>query len=114
MAEALGVPVDTCRSTRTSGEFYKGRVSFVVRGPSPTVTFNVSKKQTWQSSGVPFINGPDRRRLTVSETARLQDFPAGHPFQGPQTAKYRQIANAVPPRLAEAVGRAVMQAEAPL
>jgi DNA (cytosine-5)-methyltransferase 1 len=52
-----------------------------------------------------------RRRLTIAECARLQDFPAGHPWQGPKTAQYRQIGNAVPPKLAEVVGRAVMQAE---
>lgn len=51
------------------------------------------------------------RRVTVNECAALQDFPADYPWQGPQTAQYRQIGNAVPPRLAEVVGHAVMQAE---
>jgi DNA (cytosine-5)-methyltransferase 1 len=53
-----------------------------------------------------------RRRLTVAECAILQDFPPAHPWQGPQTAQYRQAGNAVPPRLAEVVGRRVMEAEA--
>jgi len=51
-----------------------------------------------------------RRRLTWQECAVLQDFPTGHPFAGPADAKYRQIGNAVPPRLAEVVGRAALAA----
>lgn len=49
-----------------------------------------------------------RRRLTVEECAILQDFPAGHPFHGTKTSQYRQVGNAVPPKLAEAVGRAII------
>lgn len=52
-----------------------------------------------------------RRRLTVEECATLQDFPPDHPFRGNQTSRYRQVGNAVPPKLAEVVGRAVLAAE---
>lgn len=52
-----------------------------------------------------------RRRLTVQECARLQDFPDEHPFQGTKTAQYRQVGNAVPPTLARFVGLAVVEAE---
>jgi len=109
MAEALGVPVDFCAKT---GGCYKGRPLLSISGPSPTVTGTIGNSSPWQAMNVPFVDGPERRRLTVAEAARLQDFPAGHPWQGPQTAQYRQIGNAVPPKLAEVVGRAVMQAEA--
>lgn len=51
-----------------------------------------------------------RRRLTVAECAVLQDFPPGHPFQGGAQAQYRQVGNAVPPRLAEVVGRSLVDA----
>lgn len=47
------------------------------------------------------------RRLTVEEAAILQTFPADTPFQGRQSSKFRQIGNAVPPRLGFAVANAV-------
>lgn len=52
-----------------------------------------------------------RSALTVTECAVLQGFPENHPFQGAtKSTRYRQVGNAVPPRLAEVVGRAVVEA----
>lgn len=56
------------------------------------------------------LTGGKRRRLTVAECATLQGFPERWPFQGTLEAQYRQVGNAVPPRLAEVVLRAVEQA----
>ncbi|NBR67970.1 MAG: hypothetical protein EBT79_12010 [Actinobacteria bacterium] len=53
------------------------------------------------------------RRVTVSECAVLQGFPVDHPFQGNKTQQYRQVGNAVPPPLAEALGRAILSVECP-
>jgi DNA (cytosine-5)-methyltransferase 1 len=47
------------------------------------------------------------RRITVEEAASLQSFPADVGWVGPQTARYRQIGNAVPPKLALAAARAI-------
>ena len=114
MAEALGVPSLCCIKTRRldkGDKGYPGRNDSPVVGPSPTVTTQTGSSSPWDTSGVGWINDGERRRLTVAEAARLQDFPAGHPWQGPESRHYMQIGNAVPPRLAEVVGRAVMQAE---
>ena len=48
------------------------------------------------------------RRITVTEAALLQTFPSGYQFAGSQSAQYRQIGNAVPPKLAEGVARIVV------
>lgn len=50
------------------------------------------------------------RRLTVDEAMLLQTFPKNYQFKGPQSSVFRQIGNAVPCRLAEAVGRLVSKA----
>jgi DNA (cytosine-5)-methyltransferase 1 len=55
-----------------------------------------------------------KRRINIGAFAELQGFPDGYPFQGPRNEHYRQVGNAVPPKLAEVVGRSVMQAEATL
>ncbi len=47
------------------------------------------------------------RRLTVEEAAAIQTFPRDVPWQGTQSARFRQIGNAVPPRLAYHVATAV-------
>jgi len=50
---------------------------------------------------------PGARRITVAEAAELQTFPKDTIFAGRRSSQYRQIGNAVPPLLAQAVGRAV-------
>jgi DNA (cytosine-5)-methyltransferase 1 len=63
------------------------------------------------ASGKPARIAPPRmRRITVEEAAVLQTFPPGWQFCGPRVAQYRQIGNAVPPVLAEAVARRVAAA----
>lgn len=50
------------------------------------------------------------RRITVEEAAALQTFPRDMGWSGPQSARYRQVGNAVPPMLAFHVATAVADA----
>ncbi|GAA1282181.1 hypothetical protein GCM10009590_02260 [Brachybacterium alimentarium] len=56
----------------------------------------------------PIARVPDRlRRITVEEAAAIQTFPKELDWQGPQSARYRQIGNAVPPVLGYHVANAL-------
>ncbi|EQD62120.1 DNA cytosine-5 -methyltransferase, partial [mine drainage metagenome] len=69
------------------------------------------EKPSWTLPAQPPQNaGPfhwDNRRLTPKEMMRLQSFPKGWWISGDYEDRVRQIGNATPPLLAEAVGRAV-------
>ncbi len=54
-----------------------------------------------------------KRRLTVRDCARLQGFPDAMEFGGTQTEQFRQVGNAVPPPLGEAIARAIRTAITP-
>lgn len=69
--------------------------------PSPTVP---------SSSRIYVRCAGEVRSLTAREHAILQNFPAEHPFCGTKVSIHRQIGNAVPPRLAEMAGRAILEA----
>lgn len=61
-----------------------------------------------QSGRPPLKRAPSRlRRITVQEATALQGFPSGWTFAGPRVAQYRQVGNAAPPNLAEAVALSV-------
>ena len=83
-----------------------GKVGFYRRlsysQPAPTVVTSPVQKATMMCH--PRMNRP----LSVHEYARLQQFPEDWKFIGTTAAKYRQIGNAVPIGLAEAIGRAVI------
>jgi DNA (cytosine-5)-methyltransferase 1 len=49
------------------------------------------------------------RTISVREAARLQSFPDGFRFNGTMNPAFRQIGNSVPPLLAAAIGREVVE-----
>lgn len=49
-------------------------------------------------------------KLTVTQAAIIQGFPADWEFQGRKTAAYRQVGNAFPPPVAQAVGESIISA----
>lgn len=71
---------------------------------SRTITAHIAKDGYW------YIHPRQNRTLTVREAARLQTFPDRIRFSGPPSAAFRQIGNAVPVRLGEQIGEAIMQA----
>ncbi|MEL5246858.1 MULTISPECIES: DNA (cytosine-5-)-methyltransferase [Serratia] len=70
--------------------------------PSLTLTCAPAQKQTER------CHPEETRPLTVREYARIQTFPDDWVFEGPISAKYKQIGNAVPVNLSFAVGKSVV------
>ena len=49
------------------------------------------------------------RRITTFESSLLQSFPENYIFVGSQCGKYKQIGNAVPPKLAQAISQQIVE-----
>lgn len=83
-----------------------GKVGFYRRlsyaQPSPTITTSPAQKATM------LCHPRQDRPLSIKEYARLQQFPDDWKFTGTISAQYRQIGNAVPVGLGEAIGRAII------
>jgi DNA (cytosine-5)-methyltransferase 1 len=89
--------------------------------PAPTVTTTEEKGTRAHAPDWDFNGGPDRasdalfaasgiRRIQVEEALILQGFPKDWPLQGNQHERYLQVGNAVPPPLAQALGRVLADA----
>ena len=75
----------------------------------PTVRANAGGMEP---GGFVWHSPTESRRVTVEEAARLQTFPDGYPWSGNKTERYRQVGDAVPPRLAAAVLHPILEAVA--
>ena len=89
----------------------------VLEKPAPTVCAMPNGKGCGQWSADQGLRekmekATGKRRLTVQECAKLQDFPDDYPWQTEtqtKTSLFCQVGNAVPPKLAEVVARAVIE-----
>ena len=115
-----GLLYDYCRCD--DSDFYE-----VLDSPAPTVLAGLKKgggggagrrgvmtasKRMRDKMDAAFEMLGERSGYSPAEAAAIQGFPPGYPFQG--TAEYLlfgQIGNAVPPKLAEVVARAVAEAD---
>lgn len=83
-----------------------GKVGFYRRlsydQPSPTLVTSPVQKASM------LCHPTQNRPLSVREYARIQQFPDDWKITGTTVAKYRQIGNAVPVGLAEALGKAII------
>ncbi len=69
--------------------------------PFPTITSRGDEK-----GGVVVLHHPNnQRRISPREAALIQSFPLDFEFIGSKTTAYRQISNAVPPKLAFALAK---------
>lgn len=59
--------------------------------------------------GYMYIHPTENRTLSVREAARIQSFPDDFEFVGNQQDTYVQVGNAVPPQLAKAMGKSLME-----
>lgn len=101
------LPIDL-RQIAMGGAFDSGggKVGFYRRlsynQPSPTLVTSPVQKATMM------CHPTQNRPLSIREYARIQQFPDDWIFMGTNAARYRQIGNAVPVGLAEALGKAVL------
>lgn len=70
--------------------------------PAWTVTAHLAK------DGYKYIHPEQHRTLSVREAARIQSFPDSFRFAGHRTHRYIQVGNAVPPKLATAIGESLL------
>ncbi len=80
-----------------------GRMRWDEPGPTITAMFDNFTRGR-------FAHPSEDRSITGREGARLQSFPDWFEFEGPKKDVARQIGNAVPPLLAESLGRQLVQA----
>ena len=90
-------------STRPGGHWGYKQGAFVADQSLPARTVTASSQQDWIIDDLHGL-----RRLTPRECAAIQTFPPEWQFVGNHASQYRQIGNAVPSLLAQAIGSAMM------
>lgn len=96
------VPNHVCSKYKLNFNGYLGHRPIDPGLPAPTVTARGDDR-----GGVVILPHPNgKRRMTGRELATVQGFPSDYVFEGRLSSVYRQIGNAVPPILAQAIAAA--------
>lgn len=97
--------------TMIDGVAYRGRDLTPSDEPSNTLT---EKARSWKVYAASSTHGDTgsrtltdkHRNLLLSEAQILQGFPPDYTFTGTRTSQFLQVANAVPPKMAELLATA--------
>lgn len=84
---------------KSSRNFHVAWTRFASNKPAPTIDTGHRHHFHYKYNRVP----------TVRECARLQSFPDDFIFMGNKTQQFRQVGNAVPPLMAEAIAKQVIK-----
>jgi DNA (cytosine-5)-methyltransferase 1 len=81
--------------------------NFMRRFSRDEIMGTVTASATPENMGV--LHPVERRRFNLRELARIQSFPDYFTFYGPLREQYKQVGNAVPPKLAFEVSKQIKQ-----
>ena len=97
----IDIPNHTYSKFKLKFNGYLGNRAIDPNKPAPTVTARGDSR-----GGVVVLHHPENhRRMSARELAATQSFPMDYVFEGTQSSVYRQIGNAVPPLMAQAIGK---------
>jgi DNA (cytosine-5)-methyltransferase 1 len=91
-------------------------MAWVEHRPSPTIVGSFAPDVVAAPGYRKAGDGPRQKakgsvRVSVEEAGVLQSFPANYPWQGSKTSQYLQVGNAIPPLMALAILKVVINSE---